>query len=77
MTFDEVIGTAHAQGCSVGQVALAEFILATYAEELSPMLTNLLQKVCNAEYDHIAENIGKPAEDVALSVSRIMEARLA
>lgn len=59
-------------GTHIGQTSLAEFLLKEYGYELSPRLKTFLQRVCNNGYDKIGATVGKPAEDVALEVSKVM-----
>lgn len=70
---EDLIHQATEHGNSIGQTALAEFILKSYGHELSPKLTQFLEKVSQNEYDKIAKTLDKPAEDIALEVGKIME----
>jgi len=72
MEIKDMLSKAHKQGCSVGELALAEFILKSYAGEISPTLKAFLEKIAQSGYVDISENVGKPAEDVALQVSDIL-----
>ena len=76
MNIEEAIHRATVHGNSTGQIALGEFILKNYGSELSPKLTSFIERVLQNEYENIGTDMGKPAEDVALEVSKIMEDRL-
>lgn len=72
MSLEEMIHKAHEAGGVVGQIAIAEFILKTYPDGISPELKKFLESVLRRNYDEASERVGKPAEDVALAVSEIM-----
>ena len=63
-------------GNDVGQIAICEFILAEYGSELSDNLEKFLRKVLQSSYENMGGFVGRPPEDVALDVAKIMEARL-
>lgn len=67
-----LITQAIQHGSAVGQTALAEFILRDYGEEISPELTLLLRKVAFNGCEDIARDLERPAEDIALEVSKII-----
>jgi hypothetical protein len=72
MWTDELVRQAIEHGNSIGQVALAEFILKEYEDELSPKLKMFLSKVNQSSYEAIGKCLDEPAEDVALQVSEII-----
>lgn len=73
MSIEEAMKKATAQGNSLGQIALSEFILKAYAQELSPRLTQFFETVLRAEYDSLGKDLDRPAEDIALEVGDILE----
>lgn len=73
MDFNELVKKATLHGNSLGQIALCEFILKSYREELPPNLISLLEKILQVEYESVGREFDKPAEDVALVVSEILE----
>lgn len=75
MTNEEALKKGAVHGNSIGQVALSEFILKAYGNELSPKLTSFLERLLETEYNKIAAEVGKPAEDVALEVAEVLNAK--
>lgn len=73
MYSEDDIRLAHRQGGAVGEIALAEFILKQYSEDISPMLSALLQKVADDGYRRVAVISDKPAEDIALATKDILD----
>lgn len=73
MPNEELVSKAMHHGGATGQIALAEFILKSYENELSPLLTTFLNKVAQDGYKVIAENTGLPSEDIALQVSDMLK----
>lgn len=71
-----VIKKAHAAGGTAAQVALCEFILTSYKDELTPKLDQFLRSVLQDCYERAGIQLGKPAEDVALAVNEIVEKRI-
>lgn len=73
MTAQETLRKVTVHGSNIGQIALAEFILKSYEDELSPKLTIFLEKVVQNMCDSVGKTVDKPAEDVALAVSHIID----
>lgn len=69
---DDLINIAVDYGSNIGQVALAEFILKSYAGECTPILQVFLQKVCDNGYESIGKVHGKSGEDIALQVTDVV-----
>jgi hypothetical protein len=76
MNFEKLVHKATAHGNSIGQTALAEFILKSYKDEISPKLTRFLERLLQGEYENIGNNLGQAGEDVATQVHQIMEERV-
>jgi uncharacterized protein YdbL (DUF1318 family) len=76
LTDEELVSMAHSQGTSGGQIALGEFILKKYSDQMTPALKEFIEKVISAEYEKLAKSFDMPAEDVALRVVQLMEKSL-
>ncbi len=73
---EELIREGTQQGNSTGQIALGEFILKGYDNELSPKLKSFLEMVLRVEYEKVGKYVDEPAEDVAFEVNKIMESNV-
>lgn len=73
MKVEELIKTAQENGCNAGQIALIEYIFRDYSDDLSPELKTFLEKILRTCYEDSARIIGKPAEDVALMMSNVLQ----
>lgn len=73
---EELISKAYSEGTNTGEIALSEFILNVYKDDISNKLKRFLEKVNSIGYENASKTIGRPAEDIALEVENIFKARL-
>lgn len=76
MSIEELIHKAHEQGANAGQIALGEYILNRYGNDLPKKLEEFLGFLVQTCYEDVAKAQDKPSEDVALEVHEIMKKRL-
>lgn len=73
LTDRELVVLSHGRGVNVGQIALCEYLLKSYKGQMSTQMEDFLSKVAQESYEKASENLDKPAEDIALQVTQILD----